>query len=231
MTTSSGTDINGLTKGEDRINIDVLLEKALGKVNLFSNRATIDLNLAKMSNLLSQLDLTDLGMGENTHNTTVLLDAVKLELNVLGLLRVFLGILGESLSLGTVPVLVESALHLIGQMLSPHSGESAKTMRSLNISHNTNDSHGGSLKDSDSLDTVLLVDHLGTRTLNLTHHMGHTSLVSNESSQGGGGGGVKVLREGAHATSVVSGTLLGKVLERAMAGSFELTMRHSGGGS
>lgn len=225
--TASGTaDIKGLTKREHRVDVEVLLEKVLGKVNLLSNGTSVDLDLAQMSDLLSQLDLADLGMGEDTHHTAVLLDAVKLELDVLGLLGVLLGVLGESLSLGAVPVLVESALNLIGQMLSPDGGQSAKTMGGLNISDNTHHSHGGSLEDGDSLDTVLLVDHLGTGTLDLTHDVGHTSLVTDEGSKSRRGGGVKVLGERTHAASMVSGTLLGKVLEGSMAGSFELTMRH-----
>lgn len=38
-----------------------------------------------------------------------------------------LGILGESLLLRSVPVLVESSLHFIAEMLGPHGGERSKT--------------------------------------------------------------------------------------------------------
>jgi hypothetical protein len=226
VTASGGADINGLTQREDRVNVEVLLEEVLGEVNLVGDGTSVDLDFAKVGHLLSQLDLADLGMGEHTHHTAVLLDAVQLKLDVLGLLGVLLGILGESLSLGAVPVLVESALDLIGQMLSPDGGQSAQTMGGLHVSDNTHHSHGGGLDDGHSLDTVLLVDHLGTGTLDLTHDMGHASLVSNEGSKRHRGRGVKVLGERTHATSMVSGTLLGKKLERSMAGCFELTVRH-----
>jgi hypothetical protein len=56
--------------------------------------------------------------------------------------------------------------------------------------------------------------------------VGHTSLVTDEGSKSSGGRGVEILGERAHATSVVSGTLLGKVLQGSMAGSFELTVGH-----
>jgi hypothetical protein len=56
--------------------------------------------------------------------------------------------------------------------------------------------------------------------------VGHTGLVTNEGSQRHRGGGVKVLGEGTHAASVVSGTLLGKELEGPMTGCFEFTVRH-----
>ena len=226
MTTSGTADIKGLTKSEHRVNSEVLLEEASGVVHLLGNGASVDLDLAKVGHLLSQLHLADLGMCQHTHNSTVFLDAVQFELNVLGLLGVLLSILSESLSLGAVPVLVESALDLIGQMLSPDGGQGAKTMGGLHVSNNTDHSHGRGLKDGDSLNTVLLVDHLGTGTLDLTHNMGHTSLVTNEGSHGHGGGGVKVLGERTHAASVVSGTLLGQKLQGSMAGCFELTVRH-----
>jgi len=228
VTTSGTADVQSLAQRKHTVHVEVLLEEVLGEVNLVGDRTSIDLDLAKVSHLLSQLNLADLGMGKHTHHTTVFLDTVKLEVDVLSLFGVLLGVLGESLSLGAVPVLVESALDLIGQMLGPDGGQGAKTMGGLNISDNTDHSHGGSLQDGNSLDTVLLVDHLGTRTLDLTHNVGHTSLVTDEGSKGRRSGGVKVLGERTHAASVVSGTLLGKVLQGSMAGCFELTVRHVG---
>jgi len=48
---------------------------------------------------------------------------------------VLLGILGEGLLLALVPVLVESSLDLVAQVLSPHGGERTQTTRSLNITN------------------------------------------------------------------------------------------------
>ena len=46
-----------------------------------------------------------------------------------------LGILGEGLLLTLVPVLVETALNLIAQVLSPDGGEGSKTARSFNVTN------------------------------------------------------------------------------------------------
>jgi hypothetical protein len=226
VTTSGGTDIKGLSKSEHTVHIEVLLEKVLSEVNLVGDGASVKLDFAQMGDLLSQLDLADLGMSEDTHDTAVLLDTVELEFNVLSLLGVLLGVLGECLTLGSVPVLVESALDLIGEMLGPDGGKGAKTMRGLDVSDNTDHGHRRGLEDGHSLDTVLLVDHLGTGALDFTHNVGHTGLVGNEGGERDRGRGVKVLGERTHAASVVSGTLLGKVLQGAMTGCFEFTVRH-----
>ena len=44
-----------------------------------------------------------------------------------------LGVLGEGLLLALIPVLVESALDLIGEMLSPDGGEGTESTGSLDV--------------------------------------------------------------------------------------------------
>jgi hypothetical protein len=77
-------------------------------------------------------------VGEHTDDGAVLLDALEVAGDTgAALLGVLLGVLGESLLLALVPVLVEAALDLVAQVLSPDGGERAETTGSLNVSDNT----------------------------------------------------------------------------------------------
>lgn len=78
-------------------------------------------------------------MGEDTDDSAVLFDALEFAGDGGGAaLRVLLGVASEGLLLALVPVLVEAALELVAQVLSPDSSERAETTRSLNVSNNTN---------------------------------------------------------------------------------------------
>jgi hypothetical protein len=88
--------------------------------------------------LLLERGLADLGVGEDTDDGAVLLDALKLTGDGgTVLLSVLLGVLGEGLLLALVPVLVEAALDLVAQVLSPDSGERAETTGGLDVTDNT----------------------------------------------------------------------------------------------
>lgn len=52
-----------------------------------------------------------------------------------------LGILGEGLLLALVPVLVEAALDLVGQVLSPHGGKGAQAAGGFDVTNETNNDH------------------------------------------------------------------------------------------
>lgn len=224
VTASGGADVQGLTLSEDLRDLNRLLEQVAGEVDLGSDISTVDLDLQQVGDLLSQLQLSDLSVGQHTDNLAVLLDAVQLSLVLSRLLGSLLGVLGEGLLLGVVPVLVESALDLIGQVSGPHGGQGAQTVRSGNITNNTNDNHGGSLQDGDGLNSLLLVQ-LRSWSLDLSNNVGHTSLVADEGSQVRSSSGI-VLGEGSDAALVVLGSLLGKILQGAVAGSLVLTVRH-----
>ena len=120
--TSGDTDgIDHLVLVEDLTNSDFTLELLEGPVDLLGNSATVDLDLEEVSLALSEVELGELGGSENTHDVAVLLDSLKVSLDgLLGLviLLVALGVLGEGLLLGVLPVLVEAALQLIGKVLS-----------------------------------------------------------------------------------------------------------------
>jgi len=100
MTASGGTDIQTLALSEDVAALDLLLEQTASKVNLGGNGGTaVDLDLEKIGDLLAELQLADLGMGDHADNVAILLDVVDVLFNVLWLLSSLLGILGESLPL------------------------------------------------------------------------------------------------------------------------------------
>jgi hypothetical protein len=138
VTLGDGNDIDHLVLLEDAVDLNGLLEQVAGEVNLVGNGATVDLDLHQVGLLLLERGLADLGMGEDTDNSAVLLDALKLTGDGgTALLSVLLGVLGEGLLLALVPVLVEAALDLVAQVLSPDSGERAETTGSLDVTDNT----------------------------------------------------------------------------------------------
>lgn len=95
-----------------------------------------------MSLLLLERCLGDLSVCKDTDDCAVLLHALELTGNrCAGVLRVLLGVLGKGLLLRLVPVLVESSLDFVAEVLGPDSGERAKTTRSLNVTDDTDDHH------------------------------------------------------------------------------------------
>ena len=142
VTASGGADVDDFTLSEKFGDLYLLLEKSLGEFDLGGNITTIDLDLKKVGNLGSQLHFADLGMGKDTHDVAVLLDAVNLGLNLLGFLGGLLCILGKSLLFRVIPILVESAFDLFGQVTGPDGGEGAKTVGCGDIADNADNNHG-----------------------------------------------------------------------------------------
>lgn len=183
VTLGDSNAVDHLILLEDGVDLDGLLEEAVGELDLGGDIATVDLDLHQVGLLLLERSLADLGVGEDTDNGAVLLHALELtgDGSALGL-GVLLGVLGESLLLRAVPVLVEATLDLVGQMLSPDGGERAETAGSLNITDNTDGDHRRRLDDGDGLNDLLLV-HLGTGTVKVTDDGGHTGLVAHGGRQ------------------------------------------------
>lgn len=134
VTLGDGDNVDNLVLLEDGVDGDGLLEEAVAELDLVGDGATVDLDLHKVGLLLLEGSLADLGVGKNTDDSAVLLDALELAGDggtvVVGVL---LDVLGEGLLLGLVPVLVEAALDLVGQVLSPDGGEGAETAGSLDV--------------------------------------------------------------------------------------------------
>ena len=95
-----------------------------------------------MSFLLLKWSLANLGVGEDTDDSAVLLDTLQLAGDGLaGLLCVLLGIFREGLLLRLVPILVEASLDFVAQMLGPNGSERSEAARGFNVSNKTNDHH------------------------------------------------------------------------------------------
>ena len=136
VTLSDSDNINHFILLEDGADLNGLLKEVVGELNLISNATTVDLDLHQVCLLLLKRGLADLGVGENTDNCAVLLDALELAGDGRArVLRVLLGVLGEGLLLALVPVLVESTLDLIAKMLSPNGSERSQTTRSLDVTN------------------------------------------------------------------------------------------------
>lgn len=142
VTLGNSDNINHLVLLEDGVDGDGLLEEAVSKIDLVGNGSTVDLDLHKVGLLLLERSLADLRVGKNTDDSAVLLDPLEvLSDGSTAVLSVLLGVLGEGLLLGLVPVLVEAPLDLVAQVLSPDSGKRAETAGSLDIADNTDSDH------------------------------------------------------------------------------------------
>lgn len=158
VTLGNTNDVDDLVLLEDRGDIDSLFKVVLGELDLVGNGTTVDLDLHQVGLLLLKTGLSELGVGQDSDDGAVLPDSLEFSGDGLTVVvGVLLGVLGESLLLGLVPVLVESSLELVGQVLSPDGGQRSKTSGGLNVTDNTNDDHGRGLDDGDGLDDFSLV--------------------------------------------------------------------------
>jgi len=210
--------------GEDGANRDLLLEEALGKVDLGGRVATVDLELDDVGLLLLERKEFHLGVSNESDNLAVLLDLVNSSLlTSLGLGPLLL-VLGKSQLLALAPVLVESSLGLVRNMLSPDGLKSSKASRGLDVTNNTNSNHWWGIDDGDRLDDLLLVE-LVALSSDLSHDVGHTGLVTDESGQVDGLGLV-VLGVGLESAEVSSASLSREEAFATVSGSLEFSMRH-----
>ena len=158
MTLRDGDDVDTLVLLEDRADLHRLLEEAVRELDLVRDGAAVDLDLHEVRLLLAEAGLADLRVREDADDGAVLADALELagdELAVVlgGLLRVA----RECLLLRAVPVLVEPAADLVGQVGRPDGGECAKAAWSLDVADNTDNHNGRGLDDRDSLHNLALV--------------------------------------------------------------------------
>ena len=142
VTLSDSNAVNHLILLEDGADFNGLLKQAVRELNLVRDAAAVDLDLHQVRLLLLERRLADLRVCEDTDDGAVLLDAFELAGDrAAGRLGVLLGVFGEGLLLRLVPVLVEAALDLVAQMLSPDGGEGAQATGSLDVADETDDHH------------------------------------------------------------------------------------------
>lgn len=214
---------------EDLTELDFLLELAVSELNLLGDVATVNLDFHDVGLVLTELEQTNLGSDEHTHDSAVLLYALKITLDGAGALGVFLEavrVLGEGLLLGVVPVSVETALDIGVEVLGPNSGQLTEAAGGLNVTDQTNDLDGRALNDGGGLNDILLDDLLALTSFVVLDDVGHASLVADESGHVARLGGV-ILGEVSYATSVDLCASLGEVSEGSVAGSLELSVRHT----
>ena len=227
--TAGDTDgINALGHLEDLTDADLLLEFVLSPVDLLADGATVNLDLKHVSLVLTESELADLGSADNTHDSGVLLDALKIT-GVMGLgvgvLVLAVNVLGEGLLLGLHPVLVESSLDVVVKVLGPHGGESSESTGGLDVADESDDLHRRAFDDGASVDDILLDGLLTLTTLLVLDDVSHASLVAHEGGKVDGLGGV-VAREGSNATAMMTCTSLREVGKGTLSGVFEFSMGH-----
>jgi hypothetical protein len=228
MTLGYTNSINALVGFEDLTDRDFLLELAVAVVDLLGDVSTVDLDFHDLGLVLSKLELADLGGGDNTDDSAVLLDTFHLSVDGVLVLLVNLmlfSLLGESLFLGVHPVLVEAALDVVVEVGSPYGLESTETTGGLDVTDHTDDLHRRALNNGASVDDVLLDDLLTFTTLLVLDNVSHTSLVADEGGKVDGLGGI-VTGEVSYTTAVVVRSSLRHESQIAMSGSFEFTVRH-----
>jgi hypothetical protein len=218
--------VDHLVHGEHGTHRHHALKQLVTEVCLLCDSSTVDLDLHQVGLLLAKVDLLDVGVSQHTHDGTELLDALQLRVFAVSTLSFVLGktvsVLGERLLLGVVPVLVESSLDLLIQLLSPDSCKGSQSLGGFDVTHETNDAHRRGLNDGHSLDNFLFVD-LGSGFVGLTKDVSHTGLVAHEGSEVAWLGSI-VPRELSDASSVVGGSFTGEESEGSVARGFKLTV-------
>jgi len=228
VTLGDSDSVDALVLLEDLTDGDLLLELGVGPLDLLGDGTTVDLDLHNVGLVLSELKLAVLGGADNTDGGGVLADAGNVAVDGLLVLLVdgvLFGVLGESLSLGVAPVLVEAALDVVIEVLGEDSLEGTEATGGLDVTDHTDDLHGGALDDGGGLNDVLLEDLLAVTSLEVLNTMGHTGLEAHKSGHVDGLFGI-VLGEVPNTASVVLGTSLGDESKGTTSGCFKLTVGH-----
>jgi len=226
VTLSDSDDINHLILGKDIFDRNRLLHESAGEIHFLGDRAAVQLDLVNVGLLLALAEELDLGVGDDTDDGAVFLHLAEILFDLLFAIfgRPFLGIFGEGLLLGGVPVLVEAASDLLGEMLGPDGLEGPHAVGSFDVADDSDDHDGRRLDERHRLNHFLLV-RLGSRTIHQAADVGHTSLVASEGGKMNRLLGV-ILGEALDSSLVVLAPLLGQESQVAVTRSGKFTVRH-----
>ena len=105
MSLRHSEDVHEIVLREDRVDRNLLLEEALGKIDLgLGVGSSVDLDLHDVSLFDTKVELLGLRMGDDPDDLAELGNAIELGLDILSIvLGVLLRVLGVSLPLGLVP--------------------------------------------------------------------------------------------------------------------------------
>jgi hypothetical protein len=223
VTLGDTDDIDGLVHGKDRVDRDLLLKEADGKVELLLDvGTTVDLDLHEVGLALADRGEVDLIVGNNTDNSALAGDLLERGLHVL-LKVLVVAVVLVGLLLADAPVLVETTLALVADVLSPDSTDRAETTGCVLVADKTDNNHGRSLDDGDTLEDLLLVEELAHGTVDITDNVRHASLVAKEGSKVGLLRGI-VLGEGLALAAITLGALAGTETKRSVTRCLELAV-------
>jgi len=225
VTLGDGNDIDDLVLLEDGRDLNLLLKVGSCEFDLVGDGSTVDLDLHEVGLLLLETGLGELGVAEDSNDGTVLLDSLHLSADGLAVvLTELLGVSGESLLLGSVPVSVESPLELIRKVLGPDGGQRSQSSGSLDVTDNTDDDHRWGLDNGNGLDDFSLV-HLGSGSVKVSDDVSHTGLVTHTGGEVDGLLGV-ILGESLNSTPVSGSSLPGEESKRSRSWLLVLSVRH-----
>lgn len=210
--------------GEDGANADLLFEETLGEVDFIGAGATVDLELDDVGFLLLEWEELHLGVSDESDDLAVLFDLVDGGLLAGLVLGPFLLVLGERELLGLAPVLVESSLGLVTDVLSPDGLEGSEASWGFNVTDDTDADHWWGIDDGDWLDDFLLVE-LVSLSGDFSDNVGHTGLVTDESGQVDGLALI-VLGVGLESAQVSSASLSWEESLATVSWCLKLSMRH-----
>jgi len=141
FTLGDSDNVDHLVLFEELRDLDFFFKESFGEVELLLDvLATVDLDFEDVGLLLAEVELVHLSVGDDTDDLAVFLDSVESGFNVVGsFFGEELHVFGEAFLLGAHPVLVETSLDFLGQMLGPDGGQSSETSGGFDVTNDTDD--------------------------------------------------------------------------------------------